>query len=116
MQRPRERYLVDEHGERTAVVIEIAEYEQLLDHLDELDAIRAYDDAIAATEPAGPLRQVTADLPRIRPTVDLDTLASELGVGPIASIDSLKADFWPEDETVDQFIAALRRWRHGNDT
>jgi hypothetical protein len=32
-------------------------------------------------------------------------------VKPIASIDDLRADFWPEDESIDDFIAAVREWR-----
>src|SRR5215213_7953524 len=38
-----ERYLVDEHGNRVAVVIEIEAYQRILDALDELDALRQTD-------------------------------------------------------------------------
>jgi hypothetical protein len=33
------------------------------------------------------------------------------GVKPARRIEDLKADFWPDDEGVDEFIAAVRRWR-----
>lgn len=42
---PRERYLTDEEGNRVAVVLDIEAYEALLDQLDEIEAIRAYDEA-----------------------------------------------------------------------
>lgn len=30
---------------------------------------------------------------------------------PLNDLDALRADFWPEDETADDFIAAVRDWR-----
>jgi hypothetical protein len=41
MTRAKERYLVDENGKRTAVVLPLKEYEQLLEDLDDLAAIAA---------------------------------------------------------------------------
>lgn len=47
---------------------------------------------------------------------DIETLAKRQGVRPL-SFDSLraKADFWPEDESIDDFIATIRRWRDEDD-
>ena len=42
-----ERYLVDADGNRVAVVLDIATYERLLEELEEVDATRAYDAALA---------------------------------------------------------------------
>src|SRR5215207_6593133 len=42
---------------------------------------------------------------------DLDALAEAQGVEPIGDIDELVADFWPEDESVEDFMDAVRRWR-----
>lgn len=42
------RYLVDEAGNRTAVVLDLAEYRRLLDALEEVESLRAYDAAKAA--------------------------------------------------------------------
>ena len=42
---------------------------------------------------------------------DWPTLAAEQGVQPIENIDDLRGDFWPEDETADEFVAAVREWR-----
>ena len=46
----------NENGERIAVLISIEEYEKLLDDLEELWAIREYDQAKAAGEIPGDLR------------------------------------------------------------
>ncbi len=45
-----ERFIVDDKGKRVGVVLDIKDYERLLDELDELDAIRAYDEAKASGE------------------------------------------------------------------
>jgi hypothetical protein len=44
-----------------------------------------------------------------RPT--LEALASEQGVEPTGDFDALLGDFWPEDESADEFILTLREWR-----
>ena len=38
-------------------------------------------------------------------------LLREQGVKPIAKIEELKADSWPDDESIEDFLAAVRRWR-----
>ena len=48
-----EQYLVDEEGNRKAVVVPISSWEQILEALDELDDIRAYDEA--KREPSNPV-------------------------------------------------------------
>lgn len=30
----------------------------------------------------------------------------------VSNFDDLLGDFWPEDDTADEFIAAVRRWRN----
>ena len=52
-----------------------------------------------------------AGLPRRAPE-DLDDLARAQGVSLEADFDALVGDFWPEDESCDDFIAAYRSWRH----
>jgi hypothetical protein len=42
---------------------------------------------------------------------DLDRLAAEQDVTAVADFDSLLGDFWPEDESADDFIAQVRSWR-----
>jgi hypothetical protein len=109
MNRIKERYIVDEHGNRAAVVLDIADYQHLLEQLEELDALRTHDQAKAAGDEIIPFEQAIAE---IAPDVSLDQLAREQGVLPIKSIDDLRGGFWPDDENIDEFIAAVRRWRH----
>ena len=45
------QYITDEDGKKVSVVIPLAEYEQILEELDELDDIRLYDEAKADKEP-----------------------------------------------------------------
>lgn len=42
---------------------------------------------------------------------DIMALAEEQGVLPIRNFDDLLGDFWPEDETADDFIEEIRRLR-----
>jgi hypothetical protein len=42
---------------------------------------------------------------------DLETLAREQGSPLTANFDDLLGDFWPEGESVDDFLAARMRWR-----
>ena len=45
----------------------------------------------------------------------LEKLAVEQGVRPINNFDSLRADFWPEDESVDDFVRTVRERRSDSD-
>lgn len=45
----------------------------------------------------------------------LETLAMQQRVQPVSTLDELLGDFWPENETADEFIAAVRRWRSENE-
>lgn len=42
---------------------------------------------------------------------ELETLAEQQGVRPITDFESLRADFWPEDESVDDFVRTVRERR-----
>ena len=46
------QYITDSAGKKVSVVIPIAEYEQILEELDELDDIKLYDEAKSIIEPA----------------------------------------------------------------
>lgn len=39
------QYVTDDNGKKVAVIIPFTEYEKLMDDVDELDAIKAYDKA-----------------------------------------------------------------------
>ena len=42
---------------------------------------------------------------------DLDRLIAAQGVKPVARFEDVLGDFWPEEESADEFIAAVREWR-----
>jgi PHD/YefM family antitoxin component YafN of YafNO toxin-antitoxin module len=44
------RYIVDENGKRTGVILPVEEYEPLLEALEDLEDARLYDEARAALE------------------------------------------------------------------
>lgn len=46
----KERYVVDETGNRVAVLIDIEEYQKILEALEELESINAYDEAKASND------------------------------------------------------------------
>ena len=60
----KERFLVDEAGNRVAVVVSLEDYRQLLADVEELHAIRAYDAAKASEETPIPFVQAVAELER----------------------------------------------------
>jgi hypothetical protein len=60
----KERFLVDEAGNRVAVVVSLEDYRQLVADVEELDAIRAYDAAKASGETPIPFVQAVAELER----------------------------------------------------
>ena len=65
--RPKYRYVVDEQGNRVAVLLDIEEYREILEDLEDLDAIRAYDTAKSSGEEPIPLEQALAEVERDRP-------------------------------------------------
>ncbi len=46
------QYITDEVGKKTAVVLPINEFEQILEELEELDDIKLYDEAKKNNEPS----------------------------------------------------------------
>jgi hypothetical protein len=60
------RYVVDENGERVGVVLDIAEFHRLLDELEELESIRAYDAAKASGDEAIPFEQAVTEIEQQR--------------------------------------------------
>ena len=60
------QFLTNEKGERIGVLIGIEEYEKILDDLEELWAIREFDEAKASGEPAVPVEEALARIERER--------------------------------------------------
>jgi hypothetical protein len=63
---PKHRFVIDDSGERTAVILDIMEYQKLLEEAEELEAIRAYDAAKAAGDEAIPFEQAVREIERDR--------------------------------------------------
>jgi len=50
----REHYVVDENGNRIGVLLDLEDYQKLLEELEELESIRAYDAAKASGDEVVP--------------------------------------------------------------
>ena len=61
-----EKFLIDEHGTRVAVVLDIKDYQRILEDLEELEALRQYDAAKAAVDEAIPLDEAVDEIRRGR--------------------------------------------------
>ncbi|GIV10068.1 MAG: hypothetical protein KatS3mg019_2159 [Fimbriimonadales bacterium] len=66
MQPLHERYVVDEQGKPVAVLLDIEVFQQLVEAFEELEAIRAYDEAKASEEAPLPLEQAFEAIERAR--------------------------------------------------
>ena len=62
MAEAKERYVVDEKGSRVAVMIDMERYQKLLEALEELESIRAYDEAKASGDAAIPFEQAVREI------------------------------------------------------
>jgi hypothetical protein len=60
------QFVTDENGVRVAVVLDIKEYEELLDDLEDLQAVREYEEAKASGEVPIPLEQALDEIRRNR--------------------------------------------------
>ena len=58
----REQFVVDESGNRTAVLLGIERYSELLEAQEELESIRAYDEAKASNDEAIPFAQAIREI------------------------------------------------------
>jgi hypothetical protein len=67
MLQPKERFIVDENGQRIGVLLDIEDYQRLLEELEELEAIRAYDAAKSSGDEVLPLEQALAEIEKDRP-------------------------------------------------
>jgi hypothetical protein len=44
----------------------------------------------------------------------LDELIAQQGKGPVIDVEVLHGDFWPAEEPIEDFLAALHEWRGHN--
>jgi hypothetical protein len=62
----KERYIIDQKGNRVGVVLDIPDYQRLLEDLEELESIRAYDAAKANTDEVIPFEQAITEIEQSR--------------------------------------------------
>ncbi len=58
------KFVTKEKGEKVSVILDIEEYRRMLEELEELETIRAYDAAKASKEPTIPFQQATTEIER----------------------------------------------------
>ena len=62
----KKKYLTDQQGNRIGVLLDLEEYQKLLEELEELEAIRAYDNAISSDDEEIPLEVAIAEIENSR--------------------------------------------------
>lgn len=60
------QFVVDDSGERKAIILDIAEYQRLVEAAEELEALQAYDAAKVAGDETTPFDQAVDEIERNR--------------------------------------------------
>ncbi|MCG2768458.1 MAG: hypothetical protein ABIK79_12705 [Chloroflexota bacterium] len=58
----KERYVVDEKGNRVGLLLDLQNYRQLIEELEEMESIRAYDTARACRDQSTLLEEAVAEI------------------------------------------------------
>jgi len=58
----KEQFVIDESGNKTAVLLEVERYVELLEAQEELESIRAYDEAKASNSESIPFAQAVKEI------------------------------------------------------
>ncbi len=58
----KEQFVIDESGNKTAVLMEVDRYAELIEAQEELESIRAYDDAKASNDERIPFAQAVKEI------------------------------------------------------
>ena len=66
MSKFKESFLIDDKGKQIGVILDIAKYRKLLEEIEELESIRAYDAAKAAKDEAIPFEQAISEIEQTR--------------------------------------------------
>ena len=61
-----EQYLTDREGKRVGVVLELEQFQRIIEELEELEDIRAYDAALASGDDIIPFAQAIAEIEQTR--------------------------------------------------
>ncbi|HHT9131010.1 MAG TPA: hypothetical protein ACFYED_00800 [Candidatus Tripitaka californicus] len=57
-----EKFVIDNKGERVGVILTMEDYQKILEELEELESIRAYDEAKASREKAIPFERAVKEI------------------------------------------------------
>ena len=60
------QFVINERGEKVAVVISIEDYREILEQLEELEEIREFDEAVSSGETPIPYDQAISEIKRSR--------------------------------------------------
>jgi PHD/YefM family antitoxin component YafN of YafNO toxin-antitoxin module len=63
---PKERYVTDDKGNKIAIILELSEYQRILEELEELESIRAFDAAKNSQEDLIPFEDAIKEIKRDR--------------------------------------------------
>ena len=66
MNKFKENFVIDDKGKQIGVILDIAKYRKLLEEIEELESIRAYDAAKAAKDEAIPFEQAISEIEQTR--------------------------------------------------
>lgn len=66
MSKFKENFVIDDKGNPIGVVLDIADYRKLLEELEEMESIRAYDAAKTSGDEAIPFEQAVAEIVKNR--------------------------------------------------
>ncbi len=62
----KEQFVLDENGNRTAVLVDVKRYGEFLEALEELDSIRAFDEAKSSGDEPIPFLQAVEEIEKNR--------------------------------------------------
>jgi len=62
MENHQTQFIVDQQGNRTAVLLDIQTYQRILEQLEELESLKAYDAAKADDDEIIPFKQAVAEI------------------------------------------------------
>ncbi len=62
----KEQFVIDENGNRTAVLVDVKRYGEFLEALEELNSIRAFDEAKSSGDEAIPFLQAVEEIEKNR--------------------------------------------------
>lgn len=61
-----EKFVVDEKGERVGIILTVEDYRKILEDLEELESIRAYDEAKASGDEVIPFEKAIKEIEKER--------------------------------------------------